>query len=641
MTRAAINPMHPSWPVAGLSMLHFGGAGVALALWSAWSLGWLSLAVALNSMVLAGLGMAVFYGFCAVRFYRGTNPPDFTHLQKGVCMLAWFLLTVIAFRRLGNAGVISGAAGLIALVYAFFAFLSLAMCGKDRRRMALCGVNVVLGVFGWGVMALQLLRIMELYFLGGLPDMPAILPVTLANFIDRQDQLLGINGVLVLAIGMVAAAFCLRVAAYWSMMKVPWRGLFGKCACGSLLFLVAAFAFSQVARMHLAGQFAATEEIFQQRQSAVMGQYPDAGGGDGRAVAGFIRQMEESGARWYQVVAASLKKDKSPKFNWYESARLRWIPAPSDNPAALAELRGYASQFASQFQEFDRLLATMPPAFGGWPEWLKRITAWRLQYGIQIGDWANAVRLFRQLDAMVVDNGAMPLDRVAFSHDDSLWLDLAQIMLESPQCPEEALSEIAGAIARFRAGEEKYRRLRRAQMASGLCVGARFVDGTGMIDLRKCAWIMPVLSMTAYADAAEAMRFAVCADEVWPERLRGNAPMASILASIFHRAIGRRQLLESKMNMLELQIAAERHARRTGGYPLTLTALVPEFIAALPVDPQAPELPYSLTCDEGQVWSWNYTAAAAASAAVHRLRIASATGEVSRIVRASSRPRRE
>lgn len=618
-TPVPVNPISPAWPVAGLCLLHCGGAAGAMLIWCLHTAGLMQLSTGINLMATVLLGMLFFYGFCALRFYRGTNPPEFTHTQKGVCMLAWFMLTVLMFKRLAGAGFIGGCLAMAVMIYAFFAFIALVMCGKNRRRMVLVCGGALCGVLGWGTLILFAVRTAEDYLARATGNRDALLTDELARLTDQALAALGPNGLLVAAVLLVLVSAAISIFRYWCLMPVPPRQLFGKCTAAALLLLLASTAISQYTLHTLRREYRTTAAEYR-RYCDTLTALPESAAGtpaaSGKPLAAYETELREIAAAAARLSSAN--PADSPFAAWEISALQRWVPAPRNSTAALNQLRMPFETCVPLFRRLDALcssdaaLSNRPQ-----PEWLRLFTLWHLQCALQLEEWDEAATALRLLAATAADNGQSAADTILFGNSVSLWFFAAQLVLETPAVPEILLAALEQTARSYHDGLSCLP-LRLTQSAAPLL--APSPEPAFGAAAALCPWPQ----MTACADATAIMRFVM---QPVPEPERKGSPIATITTHLFAEALASHRRNDSRMNALRIQIAALRYQRQHHTLPPTPGALVPDFLPALPEDPAAPASPYRIAECERETSTWNYTSGRSGISPLRVWRIESADPE--------------
>ncbi len=631
MKNGPVNPMHPSWPVGALSLLLFGGIATAMSLWNIWALGFISMGNAINLMMIIGLALTGFYGFCAVRFYRGLNPPEMTYVQKCLCVLAWFLLVVILFRRLGTSSVVYGVVAMCLLVYLFFAFLGLVMCGKNRLHMLVVGVNTLCGLFGWAIVGCVLVHTAELFILNKFAQDSSIITPQIHAILYNLNSLFGMKGTLALGVALLITAYIVRCISYYAMSPVRVRDLFGKIARVSILLCGVAYVSSFWCLAYCQGKFEQSrinyDEYMADSQMKFNREMMSID--EGLQLAKFEDAVRNEGIQWYNNIATKLVQDRNQKFNWYESATLRWIPAPAADEDAMKQLQEYFAFLDLHYSKIDNAFENIPEGFSMIPKWLGRSTAWRMQYFMQTGNWEQVRKYMAMISRCIACNSKMSLDDILFGHAEDVWFAIAGIVLENPQCPKEILEDMRNACDAYVGNSVKYSGLRLWQVGRSLTATLENVVGDGIFDIHSMQLSVPHLAMIIYTDATSAMNYA-CSLRT-PQDLKpyiaNNAPMANITAAIYYKEIARHWQMVSRMNAMKLQICIELYHRKYEKYPETLTQLVPEFIDALPSDPVTPDKPYAMAVIDSDVAVWNYTVGKQGITSIHALRVNSPCGE--------------
>jgi formylglycine-generating enzyme required for sulfatase activity len=631
MNKGPVNPMSPSWPVGALSLLLFGGSGTAMGLWNIWALGYISMGNALNLMLLIGLLLTGFYGVCAVRFYRGLNPPDMPYMQKWFCVLAWFLLLVILFRRLGDIGVINGLGAMCLLVYTFFGFLGLVMCGKDRLRMLIVTLNTLCGLAGWAIFAIQLLRLLELFILDTVDQESGILTAQFQTWLYNLNSVFGLQGTIVFAVCLIIFAYLVRCACYYIMSPVPLREFFGKLTILSIVFFYLVYGSSFLCLKHCQSEFEIARIGYESYINNIRAQFADEmmNSDEAMRLINFEDTIRDDGEEWYNNVAEKLKLDETQHFNWDESAHLRWIPAPVSAEWGMKHLDEYFNILNSHYGNIEKTFGNVPVGCARVPRWLRHTTAWRMQYFMQKGNWHHVRKCMSALSRCIACDSEAALDDTLFGHSEDVWFAMGEILLEDPQCHVAILDDIRRACNNYAENTRKYEILRLGQVGRALCATAESVMDGGLLDLHRMKFLVPHLAMTAYASSISAMKYTCNLRNMrdLTPYVASNSPMANMTAEIYHREFVRHWQMTSRMNAMKLQVCIELYRRKYGKFPETLTQLIPEFIKSLPLDPVAPEKPYTMEFCECEVPSWNYTVGKQGITSILALRVITPCGE--------------
>ena len=583
-----------------LTHLLFGGCAVTWAAWHAWCLGWLTLNQTACVSVVSWMVLGVAYGWKAVRHYRTLHPEALPTRFKSVAWFVWFCFGFWVIKQLGQASEIPQAASLLAILYFFYAYLSLLMVRTHPKLISWVAVDTLLGFLGWGTLLRLLVRFRVRY-------LTAVQPVQLTRP-DELDWMLSHltpTAVVLLAVALILAAWLLRLELYHRRSGVPRREFFKPLpGLVALAAFVVALAFGAIVRMKigddLSAEIRAAEAIFQMDLKAPLPTGEALPDDFVKADNEYLQSLQLAGERVTVAV-----KEGQPKrhYQWAHAAGVRWRLPKQDAPARLKELQ---EAFAAPMRQVEAVAALLPPSPPCNGKTSRRIynlvdfAYWRQCLALYSGDHAEAVAQFRlatrlaldlRLEAAADRPGARALN---LTH----WLDAAEVLLDDPATTPEEVASLEEDCARW---EQRMKANDLPSIIFEIKDNFHYLERVRTdADLRpaptprQLRWVLPEFGALLQAEQLQLLRHFMRVQR-WDD-LGPATSAVSILTQVTIAAsrLGaeRRQVALSRLAAMRILLAARRFQFEQKHLPQSLDELVPRFLKALPEDPLAKHAPF-------------------------------------------------
>lgn len=596
-----------------LSRMLFGGCAVTMAAWCAQSLAWIGTNGACTLIVVTILLLSLGYGWQVVRCYRSTPHPPITNQVKVSGVMVWIAVLAGVFHTMFTQGAVAVSLVLIPTVYLFFVTMALLMAlGNGWRRVLLAAGGALAGFLGWGM--ITYLVVESAQRVCGLAQ-PGQNGAEAASLVLKMMNALTPAGYVLLALVLIAATYLLRIEQFHRGCGVSRRKLiFTPVAIVAMALLGVAVIFTAISCNALQRKYVVALENAKIKFGIDFGQNSPVPNRQRLPEATQLAMIRLAQAWQADGV---MEKVRAGELSWRECSVAPWV-----TPAAEKELSAAKSAMAkvdaglvNHKKAYGELLAALPlplvdkeryGVFGF--ELAKCFALYEIRLAAFNDDLAGAMEHWRELQRITAFVAAAdPLMAVSGGYLD-MWVDGCQVLLAMPQVEAATLQEVKAGMDSIKkclvAEEVIPMGMWLKDLCNGLLVNrdeSNRLDGVAPATIKA---IFPFPWMLITGEMTQSLTLGAGA-ESYSQLIESTDKCTGFVLLMQLRWIAqtlqRRTINLSRIGALQIVTAAvEYRLDNAGAYPENAMALVPRYLQELPVDPLAPETPYTVNGEDYQ-----------------------------------------